>query len=497
VIPYRVLKDAASKWGSRAALVSERRGEVSFEALLERAGQLAGALAAEGLGKGDVLAVLTPNCIEFAELYLAAGAVGAIFQPLDMRFRGEELKNSVAHTGVKAIALHVANLETAGEAVADVPVKILVGGESEGWRAYEELLGSGKAPEAVAEVDEETDNAVFLFTSGSTGMIKCVPITWGQLDFFPEDLADTLNVTVDDRWVTLLPMSHISGPILVNLCIAKGCSCFVTNNFAPPAMVANLAKFGVTGGHTVPAFARMILMGGPQKHDLAKLRVFALMGTSVPAQLLVALEKAIPSVKAIQGYGLTETSPMLTLQPAESHEEKRGSIGVAMPNVEMRLVDDDGNDVAAGETGELIVRGPKVFKGYYGNEEITARVIRDGWFHTGDVARMDSDGFYFHLGRKDDVIITGGLKVYPAEVESALLRHPAVADTFSFGVPDEKRGSAVAAEIVAKPGQEIDASEVRKFLLEHLAEYKVPTRIETVEEIPRTPTGKPIRQAGR
>lgn len=497
MIPYRVLEEAASKWGSQAALVSERGGEVSFEALLERVKPLAGALAAEGLGKGDVLAVLTPNCIEFAELYLAAGALGAIFQPLDVRFRGEELKNAVAHTGVKAIALHVANLEVAAEAVADVPVKILVGGESEGWRAYEELIKSGKAPESVVEVDEEADNAVFLFTSGSTGMIKCVPITWRQLDYFPDDLVDTLKVTADDRWVTLLPMSHISGPIIINLCVAKGCSCFVTNNFAPPAMVANLAKFGVTGGHTVPAFARMILKGGPQKHDLSKLRVFALMGTSVPADLLVALEKAIPSVKAIQGYGLTETSPLLTLQTAESHAEKRGSIGVAMPNVEMRLVDDDGKDVPAGEAGELIVRGPKIFKGYYGSPEITERVIREGWFYTGDMARMDSDGYYFHLGRKDDVIIVGGSKVYPAEVESALLKHPAVADTVSFGVPDEKRGSAVAVEVVVKPGQDIDAAEVRKFLLEHLAEYKVPTRIETVGEIPRTPTGKPIRQAGR
>ena len=185
---------------------------------------------------------------------------------------------------------------------------------------------------------------------------------------------------------------------------------------------------------------------------------------------------------------------MLTLLPAEYHESKRGSIGIPLKDAEIRVVNERGQDVHAGEPGELIARGPRIFKGYLGNPKLTSKVIRDGWFHTGDVVRFDDDGFFFHLGRKDDVINCGGLMVYPAEVEGALIKNPSVEDTVVYGVGNKKRGRKIAAEVVLRQGASITASELRRFLLRELAHFKVPAVIDIVASIRRTPSGKPIRK---
>jgi fatty-acyl-CoA synthase len=219
------------------------------------------------------------------------------------------------------------------------------------------------------------------------------------------------------------------------------------------------------------------------------------MGTRAPISMLEELEKAIPSCKAIQGYGLTETSPLLTLMTLDSHLDKRGSIGGAVGDVEIRVVDNDGRDVSSGAPGELIVRGPKIFDGYVGNPELTSSVFRDDWFHTGDVVRLDVDGFFFHLGRLDDVINTGGMKVYPAEVEGALLKHPGIEEVVAYALPDEQRGFAVAADVQLAQGASLNKADLQQYLQGQLADYKIPRNIAFVDEIAHTPTGKPIRRS--
>ncbi|RLC31921.1 MAG: hypothetical protein DRH37_01930 [Deltaproteobacteria bacterium] len=493
MIPFAELRKAAEKWSDRTLFITDRGTEISFAALLERTEKLAHALAKQGIGKGDVIAVLLPNCVELAEVYLAAGALGAIFQPLDIRFQGEELANTLLHTHTRIIVAHGANAKDVETAIPDHLVRLLVHGRRDGFVPYEQFLDQGTGPVSIADVDLDRDHAVYLFSSGTTGAIKCIPMTFGQLDFFAADIIDVLGMDPDDRGISLLPFSHISGPVVVNLCLISGCSYVVTQKWKPVAIVDCFEKYRVTWTHTVPPLGGMILKGDPAAHDLSAVRFIALMGTSIPVAMLESLEAAIPSCRAIQGYGLTETSPMLTLLPLEYHRSKRGSIGKALKNVEIRVVDESGKDVETAEPGELIARGPKIFEGYLGNPELTSKVFRDEWFLTGDVVKYDADGFFFHLGRKDDVINCGGLMVYPAEIEAALMNHPLVEDTVVYGVDNRKRGARVVAEVVLSDGAAVTAADLRRFLRRDLAQYKVPSRIDVVSKIRRTPTGKPIR----
>jgi len=494
MIPYHELKKSVETCGTETAFVTDDNRSVTFDALLARVEKLAGALQKAEVGKGDVIAVLLPNGIEFVELFLAAGAAGAVFQPLDIRFKGEELTHALTHTGTKALVLHGSGVEAVEPGLPDIHLKLLVAGERELWTPYEPFLQSGEPPAAAVEVDEDRDNAVFLFTSGTTGSLKCVPMTWRQLDHFPRDMVSRLAISPDDVGITLIPMSHISGPIVISMVVSVGCSFVVTQRWRPDIIVDLFERHRVTWTHTVPALADLILKGKPSGRDLSSVRFIALMGTRVPMTMLEELEKAIPSCKAIQGYGLTETSPLLTLMDQASHAEKLGSIGSAVGEVEIRVINSKGTDVPRGEPGELIVRGPKVFSGYVGEPELTSSVFRKDWFHTGDVVRADSDGFFYHLGRLDDVINTGGLMVYPAEVEGAILKHAAVEEVVAYAVPDEQRGFAVAADVMLTKGASVSEVDLRKFLHGQLADYKIPRSVTFVDEIGYTATGKPIRR---
>jgi len=219
------------------------------------------------------------------------------------------------------------------------------------------------------------------------------------------------------------------------------------------------------------------------------------MGTSIPLPLLRAFQTAQPHIKVIQGYGLTETSPMITLVEPDKAEAKIGSIGRAVPCVEVKIVDDDGRELPPGEAGEIITRGPHVMKGYFRRPDATAQRIRDGWLYTGDVGKLDADGYYYHLGRRDDMIITGGLNVYPAEVENLIYTYPGVQETVVFAIPDAKRGAVIGAAVVGRADSHIVEKELLGFLRQNLANFKVPDRIVVRESLPRTSSGKTIREA--
>jgi acyl-CoA synthetase (AMP-forming)/AMP-acid ligase II len=494
VIPYEVLLERAEDSPDETAFISET-GEVTFSQLARRTARLAGALAKQGLGKGDVIAALLPNCIEFVELYIAVGGIGAVFQPLDFRFQGEELENALENTAVDMLFGHASGINEGVESMIPESVaRVVIGGERSGWADYEKLVASVASAVVVPPLDEDRDIAVFLYSSGSTSEIKCIPVTFRQLDFFPDDVFAFWGLPTISRGITLLPMSHISGPVVVNTCLRFGVSYVITSRFAGGTLLELMQDHQVTWTHSVPSIAGLLLRGKPEAYDLKPMKMIALMGTSVPVSCLRELEQSIPSAAAIQGYGLTETSPLLTLVPAGADGRKIGSIGKALPGAEIRLVDEQGNEVPVDEPGELIVRGPKVFSGYYGNPTLTSRVIRDGWFHTGDVAKRDADGFFYHLGRLDDLIITGGLNVFPAEVEAAAAQHPSVKESVVYAVADASREQVIGMDVCALEGCEIDVKELRSFLRKHLASYKLPKHIDLVDAIDHTPTGKPIRK---
>jgi len=495
VIPYNMLLERAGDSPDKVAFISKAAGDVTFSQLADRTARLANAFKKSGMGKGDVIAALLPNCIEIVELYIAAGAIGAVFQPMDFRFQGEELKNALVNTAAAIIFAHASGINEDLEAVIPATVKkVAVSGEKSGWTGYEEMAATTPGDVVPPRLDEENDTALFLYTSGSTSEIKCIPVTFRQLDFFPADLIQSWDPDTFTRGITLIPMSHISGPVIVNTCLRFGVSYVITDRFTPGTLLKLMQEHQVTWTHSVPSIAGLLLRGNPEKYNLQHFKFIALMGTSVPVSFLRELERLIPSAVALQGYGLTETSPLLTLSPPRGEEREIGSIGKALAGAEIRLVDEHGNEVPIDEPGELIVRGPKVFSGYAGNPELTARVIKVGWFHTGDVAKRDKSGFYYHLGRLDDLIITGGLNVFPAEVEAAAVQHPAVKEAVVYAVPDSSRGQTIGMDVCPKEGCDIDLNEFREFLKKHLAGYKTPKHINLVDTISHTATGKPIRK---
>jgi acyl-CoA synthetase (AMP-forming)/AMP-acid ligase II len=220
-----------------------------------------------------------------------------------------------------------------------------------------------------------------------------------------------------------------------------------------------------------------------------------MMGTTIPLPLLRAFQAAQPHIKVIQGYGLTETSPMITLVEPEKAQAKMGSIGRAVLGVEVKIVDEAGQQVPTDEPGEIITRGPHLMRGYFRKPAETAARIRDGWLYTGDIGKVEADGYYYHLGRRDDMIITGGLNVYPAEVENLIYTYPGVQETIVFAIPDPKRGHVIGAAVVPRPATDIVEKELVSFLRGNLANFKVPQRIVIRESLPRTSSGKLIREA--
>jgi len=230
-------------------------------------------------------------------------------------------------------------------------------------------------------------------------------------------------------------------------------------------------------------------------YDTSSMKIAAMMGTTVPVPLLRAFKTAQPHIQVIQGFGLTETSPLITLVEPGHAVGKMGSIGCAVPGVEVKIIDENGLEVGTGEPGEIITRGPHVMKGYFRNPTATAARIHDGWLYTGDVGKRGEDGYYFHLGRRDDMIITGGLNVYPAEVENMIYQYAKVQEAIVFAIPDVKRGHVIGAAVVSRQGETVTEKDLLSFLRANLANFKVPQKIVVRESLPRTSSGKAIRDA--
>jgi long-chain acyl-CoA synthetase len=342
------------------------------------------------------------------------------------------------------------------------------------------------------------DDAVILYTSGTTGEPKGVVLTPGNLAQFPGCVSEYLHTRESEVIGLVLPMSHISGPVWLNEVVARGSALVVIEQFSPVALLEGIQRHGITLFSGVPVLFQLMLdLLARRRFDTSSVRVVAMMGSTVPLPLLRAYLDAQPHSVVTQGYGLTETSPLITLLDQAHASEKLGSIGRPAPGALVKLVDEAGSEVPVGEVGEIATRGPHVMKGYFRKPEATAERIRDGWLYTGDVARRDEDGFYYHLGRKDDLIISGGLNVYPAEIEDALSERPDVQEAAVYAIPDARRGEVIGVAVVPRGDAAPSERELLEYLRANLASYKVPREIQLRESLPRNPTGKVMREALR
>ncbi len=489
-----VLERTAARQPQKKALIAKEE-ELSFTALIERVRALAAHLAKEGVRQGDRVGILLPNCAAIPLAYFATQKIGAVSVILDARLKGKELQSVLEDADLKLLVVHEQLYGEAEELFkSSGPAAVwIVGGRDE--RSFEKRF---TAPGNVMTEPMLTGDgdALILYTSGTTGEPKGVVLSYRNLAQYPRVMSEMKVSDSSTIRGCILPMSHIVGPIVCNELAEKGYTLVIFDQINPITILEGIQKYRVNVFESVPIVFQLLLgVKNLATYDTTSVKVAAMMGTSIPLPLLRAFQAAQPHIKVIQGYGLTETSPMITLVEPEKAEEKMGSIGCAVPGVEVKIVDEHGRQLENGEAGEIITRGPHVMKGYFRKPEATAERIRDGWLYTGDVGKRGTDGYYYHLGRRDDMIITGGLNVYPAEVENMIYTYPAVQETVVFGIPDAKRGQVIGAAIVPRPGAKLVEKELLAFLRANLANFKVPDRVVVRESLPRTSSGKTIRDA--
>ena len=465
----------------------------SYGTLLDKIDGLAGRLAAHGVKRGARVAFLGFNQPAFLVTLFATARLGAIFVPLNFRLTGPELAFIINDAGAHALiadAHHRSVIDGARAELAKVARYFSEDGGS-GWLPLE-----GPEP-AIAEglrVDPD-DPALIMYTSGTTGRPKGAVLTHANLWWNNTNAILNIDVLENDVTLTAAPMFHIGG---LNVCtlvtLQKGGEVVLQRSFDPSAVLAALAKHRVTTMFGVPAmFMFMAQHPAFATTDLSSVRLLICGGAPCPLPLLKTYEARGVSMQ--QGYGLTETSPMVTFLAPEYATSKVGSSGRTPLFVEVKLVDPDGRALREpGAKGEVLVRGPNVMAGYWGRPDATAQAIdADGWFRTGDVAYADGEGFITICDRVKDMIISGGENVYPAEVESVLFKHPAIADVAVIGAPDEQWGEMVAAIVALKPNYTLTLEELRDFAGPSLARYKLPRRIEFVAALPRGATGKVLK----
>jgi long-chain acyl-CoA synthetase len=492
----RVLSETARKRPHKIAIIF-RDEHITFSALDLMATRLANKLRGFEITKGDRVAIILPNSSQFAVAYFAVLKLGAVGVPLDFRLKGEEIHPILIDAEVKAAitSSHYQSASMFSEAKGIAGV--IATGEriNDKVTQYEEVVGDASLSSELMVDTEEEEDALYLYTSGTTGAPKAVVLAFSHLDLFPEVLTMFCKTSENDVLGCPLPMSHISGPIVCNETAVRGSTLCIFDQLRPDKILAAMEKHRVTYFFGVPPIYEAILhVPHRERYNLSSLRFVSMMGTSISLELLKSFKKEFPSVAVIQGYGLTETSPQVTLMPLEYEEKKRGSIGIAVPHAQIKIVDEEGKEVPGDEVGELIVTGPMVMKGYHNNPEATRERIKDGWLYTGDLCKKDRDGFYYHLGRKDDMIIVGGLNVYPAEVEQVLKEHPLIKEAGVVGITDEDRGATIKAAVVIQPDSQITKREIISFCKQKLARFKVPKVIEFWDALPKSSTGKIARK---
>jgi long-chain acyl-CoA synthetase len=487
-----VLEATAARQPQKTALIAKEE-ELTFGALNQRVHALAARLHKEGIRQGDRVGLLLPNSTAIPLSYFATQKIGAVTVILDARLKGKELTNVLSDADLKLLIVHshsLGEVEEAFQGGAAVPLWVV---NDVGERSFEQRYSTHDRITSLPSLNAD-DDALILYTSGTTGEPKGVVLTYGNLAQYPRVMSEMGITDAATIRGCILPMSHIVGPVVCNELAQKGYTLVIFDQINPVTLLEGIQKYRVSVFESVPVVFQLLLgVKNLASYDTSSMKIAAMMGTSIPLPLLRAFQAAQPHIKVIQGYGLTETSPLITLVAPEHAEAKIGSIGRAVPGVEVKIVDDNGNDLGVEEPGEIITRGPHVMKGYFRRPEATAERIRKGWLHTGDVGKRGADVYFYHLGRRDDMIITGGLNVYPAEVENLIYTYPGVQETIVFAIADAKRGHVIGAAIVPRPGASVNEKELLAFLRANLANFKVPDRIVIRDALPRTSSGKTIR----
>jgi long-chain acyl-CoA synthetase len=488
-------------YAQKPALICNQQS-LTYNELIERTFRLGNSLISLGLTRGDRVAFLDYNSIYYAEFHLGAPMAGLIAVPLNFRLVGRELKfiiNDASCTALFYSSPFTPIVEEIRKELPSVKYFISLSGTRAGDIEYEELLSSAR-PESLPPCYED-DSTHILYTSGTTGFPKGAVLSYRNMLTAIRGMIVEEQIVPENKVLHVVPFFHVAGAQPLLAFLYRGCTGTILPQFDSELVMEIIQRERISNILLVPSMINTILNHPKLPHyDLSSLSTITYAAAAMPKELL---RKGLQKFGQVffQIYGITEASMVTALRRCE-HEilnedgEYRylGSCGREIIDVQVRVIDDNGNDIMPGKIGEIIVKGDNVMQGYWQQPEETTKFIKDSWFYTGDLGTLDEDGYLFLLDRKKDMIISGGENIYPAEIENVLYLMPEILEAAVIGVPDEKWGETVKAAVVFKEGKSLSQREIIEFCKKNLASYKKPTSVEFVQELPKNPAGKVLKK---
>ena len=497
-----LMQRTARVFGGNIA-IRDDEGNLTWTEFVERIARAAGMLRSLGLRRGERFAIVSRNTVRNAELMHAGYWLGAVPVPINYRLAPPE------------VAVVLEDAECRLLAIEDVFIKTLEQPPLGAWRSRAFCMSADASRTTLPRYDSmrdaatalepndpaEEDDAILLYTGGTTSRGKGVRITHRNILSNALQLARSMSVAENDVYLHVAPMFHSTDLKATSLSMLGGGHAFLPE-FSPSNVLSAIERHRVTIASLVPTMILRILQdAGIGRQDLSSLRVITYGTSPMSPGWIRRTQEAFPGLDMHQCYGLTETAPVLAILDAADHrralagrEDLLRAVGRPLPGVDILIVDDSGREVPPGASGEIIARGPQIAKGYHKRPRETAEAFQNGWFHTGDVGKMDEEGYLFILDRKKDMVVTGGENVYTSEVEAAISQHPEVREVAVIGIPDERYGEALFAVIVPAPGHALSADKIIAHCRTQIGGYKIPRRMAFVDALPKTAIGKIMKQ---
>ncbi len=495
-----MLRRTARAFGANPA-IRDPEGDLTWSQFIARIARAAGVLRSLGLQPGDRYATLARNTVAHAELIHAGYWMGAIPVPINFRLAAAEIALLLEDAECRLLALD----DAFADLLAQPPLApwraraFSIAGDRASLPRYESMREAARAIEP--HDPEEDDDAILLYTGGTTSRGKGVRITHRNILSNALQLARAMSASDRDVYLHVSPMFHSTDLKATALSMMGGAHAYLAE-FSPKSVLQAIEQRGITIASLVPTMIiRVLQEENVSAYDLSRLRLLSYGTSPIAAEWIRRTMEAFPGVNLHQCYGLTETAPVLAILDASDHlraldgrEDLLRAAGRPLPGVDVRIIDEAGCEVSEGESGEVVVRGPQIAKGYHNRPRENAQAFRDGWFHTGDIGRMDEEGYLFVLDRKKDMVVTGGENVYTSEVEAVISKHPGVAEVAVIGVSDERYGEALFAVIVPMPGVSLSIDEMIRHCRASIGGYKIPRRMAFVDALPKTAVGKIMKQ---
>ncbi len=492
-----ILRFADRNFPDKECLVCD--GErFTYSQLYERASRLANSLMAMGLGKGDTVAIMLRNCSQYVEIYFALASMGAVAVPLNFMLKGKGLEFLINNSQAKVLFMEEVTRDLVESVRGNLESLrqdglVFVGSEApDGYTAYEELISSGAPGDPGVPVGED-DDLIILYSSGTTGLPKGIVLTHRTRLAYYHWCGLEYGMLFDGVHLVTTPMYHNVACFLSQTQFYTGGKVVIMSKYDPEECAALIKAEEVTSTFMVPTQLNLILQSRTvDRGTLTSVRTLitgaAPLATRTKEEIIGMFQCDLHEM-----YGLTETGLITNMKPKDALRKVR-CVGQPFFHMEMRVVDDQGNDVPLGEVGEIIARGPLLLRTYYRNEEAYRKSMRDGWFFSGDLGRIDEEGFLYLVDRKKDMICSGGVNIYPMDIEEALHSHPKIHESAVIGVPDDKWGEAVLAVVVLRPGESLTEQEIIGYCKENIAAYQAPKSVVFVEALPRNPSGKVLKR---